>query len=315
MFSRRTAHMVMVATACALSLSIAAPALGATPSTTTDETSATADRHGPGARTMFGTTAPREAGEDLADAVDRQDATYGEQRTLRLFFSGLPSSWEYIRSQTGVRPLVLSFKAQPDQVIAGNHDAALRTWFANAPTDVRTWWSYYHEPEDNIEDGSFTAAQYRAAWNHIANLADAADNSKLRGTLILMCWTLENGSHREWRDYYAPDAVQMMGWDCYNAAYKNGFYRTPATLFTQVVEIADQTGMPYGISEFGSVIATGDGDGADRASWIDASAEYLRNHNAKFVTYFDSNIGVEFRLTDRNSRLAWTRAVASSWGN
>ena len=127
-----------------------------------------------------------------------------------------------------------------------------------------------------------------------------------------MCWTLEKGSHRDWHDYYAAQAIQVLGWDCYNAAWQAGSYRTPENLFAQVLEIADKTGLPYGLGEFGSVLAKGDGNGADRAAWLDRSAAYLSRHGAKFVTYFDSNIGVEFRLSDRNSRLAWKRAVSSS---
>ena len=76
---------------------------------------------------------------------------------------------------------------------------------AKAPTDARTWWSFWHEPEDNIEGGNFTAAQYRTAWRHVADLADAAHNQQLRATLILMCWSAEKGSHRDWRDYYAKN--------------------------------------------------------------------------------------------------------------
>jgi hypothetical protein len=34
----------------------------------------------------------------------------------------------------------------------------------------------YREPEDNIRDGEFTAAEYRDAWVHLSNLAKTADN-------------------------------------------------------------------------------------------------------------------------------------------
>ena len=313
MFSK-TSSAAMAATAFTLSLALVSPAVGATTTTPTANATVAAAQPAKGgdARTLFGTTAPREGGQSLAQAIARQDNAYGRVPALRLFYTGLPASWEHIRSQTGKRRVVVSFKADPVAVANGRFDSELRRWFATAPTDARTWWSFWHEPEDNIEGGNFTAAQYRSAWKHVADLADAAHNDQLRATLILMCWTLEKGSHRDWHDYYAAQAIQVLGWDCYNAAWQAGSYRTPENLFAQVLEIADKTGLPYGLGEFGSVLAKGDGNGADRAAWLDRSAAYLSRHGAKFVTYFDSNIGVEFRLSDRNSRLAWKRAVSSS---
>ena len=127
----------------------------------------------------------------------------------------------------------------------------------------------WHEPEDDIERGGFTAEQYRAAWAHLDALETAVRNKNLRSTLILMCWTLENGSNRDWHNYYVPGAIEMMGWDCYNAGYKNGNYRTPEKMYAQVLEIATETALPFGLSEFGSVIAVGDDDGAARADWLD----------------------------------------------
>jgi len=312
----RTAYAVMAATAFTLSLALMSPAVAATaasaPQTTSSDARAPIAK-GSAVKTMFGTTAPREGGETLAEAVARQDARYGRVRTLRLFFGGLPGDWASIREATGARPVVVSFKADPVQVAAGAFDAQFTEWFATAPTDVRTWWSFWHEPEDDIERGGFTAEQYRAAWAHLDALETAVHNKNLRSTLILMCWTLENGSNRDWHNYYTDGAIEMMGWDCYNAGYNNGNYRTPEKMYAQVLEIATETALPFGLSEFGSVIAVGDDDGAARAAWLDRSSAYLSANGAKFVTYFDSNIGVEFRLSDENSRAAWARAVASSY--
>ena len=49
---------------------------------------------------------------------------------------------------------------------------------------MRTWWSFWHEPEDDIERGGFTAEQYRAAWAHLDALETAVHNKNLRSTLI-----------------------------------------------------------------------------------------------------------------------------------
>ncbi len=55
---------------------------------------------------------------------------------------------------------------------------------------IRIYWSYYHEPEDNIADGEFTLADYKAAWAPVVSLANAAHNPDLHSTLILMGYDL-----------------------------------------------------------------------------------------------------------------------------
>ena len=91
------------------------------------------------------------------------------------------------------------------------------------------YWTYYHEPEDNIEAGAFTAAQYRAAWQRISSLALRANNPRLHATLILMCYTLTPASGRSFADYYPGDAyIDVLAWDCYNQVWAKGQYIAPA---------------------------------------------------------------------------------------
>ena len=142
MFSK-TSSAAMAATAFTLSLALVSPAVGATTTTPTANATVAAAQPAKGgdARTLFGTTAPREGGQSLAQAIARQDNAYGRVPALRLFYTGLPASWEHIRSQTGKRRVVVSFKADPVAVANGRFDSELRRWFATAPTDARTWWS------------------------------------------------------------------------------------------------------------------------------------------------------------------------------
>ena len=102
----------------------------------------------------------------------------------------------------------------------------------------------------------------------------------------------------------------MLGWDCYNAGYKQGNYRTPKILFENIVRISRSAHRPFGLSELGSVLATGDRNGRTRGKWLRTVSSFLRQHHARFVTYFDSNIGVEFRLLDKPSRSAWRHSVS-----
>lgn len=96
------------------------------------------------------------------------------------------------------------------------------------PRDRDVYWVYYHEPEDNIAAGEFTAADYRAAWRRLRSLADKAGNPRLHATLVLMGWSLDPLSKRDWRDYYpGRDVIQVLGWDVYNLGWKKGRYDSP----------------------------------------------------------------------------------------
>jgi hypothetical protein len=258
--------------------------------------------------TLCGASFAREGSETWQQALDREDGLFSGLEVVRVFNSGLPRAWPG-DPNPGDRPVIVSFKAPPAQVIAGQHDAALTTWFANAPRDRVTWWSYFHEPEDNIQRGDFTAAQFRQAWQHLATIADTAGNPQLRATLILMGWTLESGSGRNWHDYYpGRDAIDVLGWDLYNLSWKNGNYRDPVDNFDQVVAVSQAEGLPFGIAETGTPIVNG--DAAGRAAWLQGSIDYLSANGAQFIAYFDlywegDTDTIEYRLRDPAGQGVW----------
>lgn len=249
-------------------------------------------------------------GGSYAETFTRLDSLYGGYDVTRFFNTGLPSAWSGNVGMSG-RPVVVSFKADPNDVISGKHDTYLTAWFKSAPRDRKVWWSFYHEPEDNIEAGSFTAEQYRAAWKHLRALSLQAANPQLSSTLILMGWSVEKNSGRNWLDYYAGgDVIDTLGWDLYNRAWTKGFYVAPEERFRAVVDASKSVNKPWGMAEVGSVLAVGD-DGTKRAAWLKVIASWFAANDAEFVTYFDANIGVEYRLLDKPSQDAW-RAVVSA---
>lgn len=174
------------------------------------------------------------------------------------------------------------------------------------------WWTYWHEPEDDIERGAFSAGEYRAAWRHLEALAEQAHSRRLRSTLVLMCWTLADASGRHWRDYYAGDRIiDAPGRDCYNTAVDKGHYRDPAKMFTRATTVAAAVQKPWGIAELGIRLVKGD-DGTRRARWLRDCAAWLRDAGASWASYFDAPVGAEFRLFDKASRAAWRDAVGGS---
>jgi hypothetical protein len=271
---------------------------------------------------QFGAVVATRGGETFAQAIARQDAAYGVPDPMpisRVFYSGAPQAWPGNHGMSG-RPVVVSFRYAPTQVTQGRYDAALRSWFANAP-DYDVYWSYSHEPEDNIARGEFTAAQYRAAWQHISDIADeeAPESAQLHSTLIVMCYTMNPASGRNWRDYYVPDAQSMLAFDCYNHAGKRNQYGNPANIFKPLINWANANPtIPWGVSEVGSVLANNDADGTRRAAWLRDVANFLvakYNANpaiaAQFVLYYDvvGPKGTDYRLSDNNSKLAWRDIV------
>lgn len=262
-----------------------------------------------GHHTLFGSTAQRRNGITYRRALRRTNIKFQGVDVVRVFHRGLPRSWRKLRRGFGKNPLIVSFKASPRKVIAGTYDRRLTRWFRNAPKNRRTFWSYYHEPEDNIESGEFTARQYRRAWQHLNRLAARAHNGKLRSTLVLMAWSLDPRSNRRWRRYYVPKAVEVLGWDAYNHKVGDGRYVAPRTMFRRVIRVSRRNNRPYGIAELGSLVAEGD-NGKRRARWLRRTGRYLARHNASFVSYFDSNVVEgDFRLKDRRSWRAWRHVV------
>ena len=104
----------------------------------------------------------------------------------------------------------------------------------------------------------------------------------------------------------------MLACDAYDPVAGTGVYRKPERMFDRVRSISQDIGKPWGVAEFGSVLAAGD-DGSARAAWLHAVARYLRDHQASFATYFDTDIGVDYRLHDQASRAAWREIVQGQW--
>jgi hypothetical protein len=256
-------------------------------------------------RTLCGAALNYQNGETSQQALSRMDQYYGGLESVRLFYPSVPPAWPG-RPDVGKRTAIISFKLDPRAVLSGRYDQAMRRWFATAPNDRDVYWVYYHEPEDNIAAGSFSAADYRAAWRRLRSLADEAHNPRLHATLVLMGWTLDPRSGRDWRDYYpGKDVIQALGWDVYNLADGKGRYETPQAMYERVVSTSEAEGLPFGVAETGSLVVRGD-DGSKRAEWLRATNSYLTAHNALWVAYFDLKwSNGDYRLLDGPSRQAW----------
>jgi hypothetical protein len=277
--------------------------------TSTGGSSAPAPAPAPSGGTLFGTSLWTGDGSSAAQALTRETIAFGRPDIVRTYYQGMPAAWPGSAGVSG-GPVAVSFKAAPKDVMSGRLDGQFANWFSTAPKDRPIYWSYFHEPENDVESGAFTTADYRAAWVHLAGLADRANNPQLRSNLILMCWTLQTGSHRNWQDYFAgASVIDTIGWDCYNKSFSAGSYGDPATMLGKAVATSKAAGVNWAVAELGSKMASGD-SGAGRAKWLTAIGSYARANGAAYITYFDSTVGGDFRLLDAASKNAWRQVIA-----
>lgn len=249
-------------------------------------------------------------GEEFTEALAREDGLFGRLGLVRVYHGEGPPEWVGSSADLADRPVQVSFKYPPEEVNTGRHDTDLLAWFRSIPTDHDVYWTYFHEPENDIEEGEFSAAEFRSAWNRIYRLAEHAGNPRLHATLTLMQWTLHPDSGRSWRDYYpGRSAVDVLAWDVYNSPsqVKRGEYTPAHDLLGEIVSISRGQRLPWAVSEFGSHMAEGD-DGTRRAVWLHEVTTYATWHHARFVSYFDLNwASGDYRIRDEPGIAAWRR--------
>jgi hypothetical protein len=246
--------------------------------------------------------------------LSTRTAQFGHIPILRVYYTGMPDPDLWTTGVQGLNhsAVVVSFRSPPSTVLSGADDAALAKFFDSAPTGHPIYYSYYHEPELLVQAGTFTVAQYKAAWAHIAAIAAAAHNPDLKSTLILMSWDLNPSSGISWKDYLpAGNVISVLGWDAYPAGTVHDADAQPTSPadFMGAAEAASRAaGLPFGFAEFAL------GTQTDRPQWLAQVACYLQSTGALFGTLFDSTGFPWMELTDTPSIQAW-RAVIGDAGS
>jgi hypothetical protein len=161
-----------------------------------------------------------------------------------------------------------SFQIPPAQLISGAYDARLRTFLASTPRNVVL--TNHHEPEQEIEAGQFTFAQFRAAQLRLNQLVDeqnAIDGGTRKVSVILMISTFGGYQGRNPSNYWPTVArdggtVDVISADVYNAPHGTGAavpfgyttgtnWKAPAALVRPVLTFARQNNTDWAISELG----------------------------------------------------------------
>lgn len=254
-------------------------------------------------------------GSSVLNATDlaQDTATFGRMPIVRVYYPHLPASNAWSGGLAGANhsAVIVSFKALPKDILSGSDDAVLRHFFDTAPTGHPIYYTYYHEPEDNIAAGQFSVSGYKAAWAHVVKLADQAHNRYLHSTLILMSWDLVPASHRHWKDYLpGGHIISTLGWDAYptgSATNDHPVLQPPSGFMTPAINASKSVGLPYGFAEFGLSTPKG------RASWLRTVGNYIMHSGALFASYFNGNAQYPtLRLTDTSSQRVWRGFVTAS---
>lgn len=238
-----------------------------------------------------------------AQVVQTLQQEFGKLPVARVYDSGPPPATWTANPVLAALPegtnVVYSFKGDVQQAADGAYDDVLRRFLAGKPSGITVWVAFWHEPEDDVKKGTFSAEQYRAAQAHLAPIIRS---SGAIPTQILMMYTLDAASGRDWHDYFSP-ADDVLAWDGYSPGGATGNDYVPASNFIDpVVKISRETGKPFGWAEFGSVCRPDDTSCSGRAAWLKQVTDAMRAAGPQFVIYWNSETGgKDYRLTDQGS--------------
>jgi hypothetical protein len=207
-----------------------------------------------------------------------------------------------------------SFQLPPANIASGIDDPVLKTFIASTPKNIVL--TNYHEPEQEIEAGLFTAQQFRDSIAHLAYLVhqqNAADGGTRQVSVILMVGTFTHLKGRSPETYWptnlgpnqeAPDLISVDAYALPHATgtggtpigYTDGVnWKTGATLLKPALLWANANHLKWAVSELGYLEDTHSPmrksneivSAYNYAAAGKASAKAVANP-AEFVEYWDS---------------------------
>ncbi len=233
------------------------------------------------------------------DDVNRLSTLMGRPLTsARVFLGGTPTQWSNSKLLATVPAngtVAVSFQS--------GTPAQVQTFLSGHPSTMTCYATYFHEPEDNFTSAAQKAA-YRASWDLYAPAIRAAN---CKPTLILMKWSLNPKSGRDWHDWFPVGDVDVLAFDAYNAMAKKGTYGDAARYLAPIIAAQAETHLPWALTELGSDVPAGTAS-TDRADWAHRVAvAAAADPNFLFADWWDvlSKDGSRDYRLDSNAALAW----------
>ncbi|MFT3903713.1 MAG: hypothetical protein QM727_11095 [Niabella sp.] len=261
---------------------------------------------------IWGSSFGTMSGETHAVSYARVKAAFGKHGIARIYCSGDPVWPVYIPVETVAQ---ISFKMNAKEVLNGAKDVVLTKFFNALAGTAKIYWTYFHEPEDDIRDGAFTAEEFRNAFDYIIALQKKLNKPNLVPTLCLMSYSLDPASKRNWKDYL-PAKVELISWDGY---YRDSMGDDVSNVFDDVREEMKKTGLPWAIAETGINKMKKSGqvneaiDIETRKKLLTALAKDISSKRPRpvFVEYFDSSPPHDAAYSDW--RISDDPAMVAAW--
>lgn len=223
-------------------------------------------------------------------------ATYGPLGVMRIFRDNTaadPTAAGPNLLPAGAAFVHVSFKSATDAAFVAMLVAA-------RDRKQKGFWTYTHEPEDQIASGALTGAAYRATWLRLMALAATVPGVTLEPMLVLMSWTLNAKSGRRWADY-DPDGKVAVGFDCYTVENRDAL----------VAWVKANPTRRWAVPEIGASQATD----AERVAHLKAMVPpLLALPNLSHLSYFNAGVGGDYVLDPAKHPLAvaYWRSLAAA---
>jgi len=259
---------------------------------------------------------PMTALTDLETAVGRRFAI---ERQYQVWGAALPGKFTLWASSQGRTPYIgwqawTGTNSGPRVPWSSISNGSRDTFLNKQAASLKAWGqpvylTFHHEPEDDPDCG--TAAEYRAAYNHIRTVFDQAGVTNATWVLTLMASTYNGGygGPSNWE----PDNYDIVGVDGYNRyPVANVKYRSFADIFGPARAFAVRRGKPLGIGEYGCV-EQGVNDPNGKAAWFaDAGATMKAWPELRFACYSHVTAsGYDYWVDSSASSLAAFKALGA----
>lgn len=178
-------------------------------------------------------------GASFMPNVQPNESRWSERATVaRVFESASLGTWdtypELARAyDAGIRKFSISWKGTSGQEI--------RDFAASVPAGITVYGTWWHEPENDIESGTFTLAQWKKRMIRLCRVMRENDIVPVR---ILMGWTLFPESGRNVRKYDLPKGtIKISAFDGHVAN------KPPRKLARLLLADKRRTGLPLALPE------------------------------------------------------------------
>lgn len=192
----------------------------------------------------------------------------------------------------GKRESMWSFKPDPPVFAAGGNDVWFNSFLDSIPSGHKTIIILWHEPEEELLNGSFTLSEWQAANNRMGQLVHAKGRPELRSGICTMGpWDFNTSNPAYYTEFWHADFatnIDYVGFDPYN--FTDATYLDLQPNFLSAISWAQAKNKPIIIPEWGGAEDPG-GDVTKKAQFIQHMYDYFTSIGCYAVLYFNNSNG------------------------